>query len=43
MRFLLDTHTFLWYLADDPKLSREAGAQLESLENELWLSVGSLL
>lgn len=43
MRFLLDTHTFLWYLADDPRLSREAEAQLESLENELWLSVGSLL
>ena len=43
MRFLLDTHTFLWYLADDPKLSREAEVQLESLENELWLSVGSLL
>ena len=37
----MGTHTF-WYLADDPKLSRELEAQLESLENELWLSVGSL-
>ena len=31
MRFLLDTHTFLWYLADDPKLS-VFGDQLENAE-----------
>lgn len=43
MRLLLDTHTFLWYIGDAPKLSREAAAQLETLHNELWPSVGSLL
>jgi PIN domain nuclease of toxin-antitoxin system len=43
VRLLLDTHAFLWYLANDPKLRREAGAQLEDVGNEVWLSVGSLL
>ena len=43
MRLLLDTHTLLWFLADDPKLSRRAKAVIEDPANERWLSPISLL
>jgi PIN domain nuclease of toxin-antitoxin system len=43
MRFILDTHTFLWYIQDDPKLSIRAATLLENAENEVVLSVASLL
>lgn len=42
MRFLLDTHSFLWYLADDPKLSRKAEAAISDPDNEIWISAASL-
>ena len=41
MRLLLDTHTFLWFIGNDPRLSRRAKALLES-DADLLLSVGSL-
>lgn len=43
MRLLLDTHTLLWFLADDPKLSPAAKAAIEDPGNERWLSPISLL
>ena len=33
----LDTHTLLWFLADDPRLGPNAGAVLEDPESELVL------
>jgi len=30
MKLLLDTHTFLWFIQDSPKLSSEAKGLLES-------------
>lgn len=30
MKLLLDTHTFLWFIEDSPKLSAEAKRLLES-------------
>jgi PIN domain nuclease of toxin-antitoxin system len=42
MRLLLDTHSFLWFVAGDDQLS-EAGRKLISdAENEVLLSVASL-
>jgi PIN domain nuclease of toxin-antitoxin system len=41
MRLLLDTHTFLWFIDDNPRLSPRAKALLES-DADLLLSVGSL-
>src|SRR5947209_2807974 len=41
MRLLLDTHTFLWFIGNDPRLSPRAKALLES-NADLLLSVGSL-
>jgi PIN domain nuclease of toxin-antitoxin system len=41
MRLLLDTHTFLWFIDDNPRLSAKAKALLES-DADLLLSVVSL-
>jgi PIN domain nuclease of toxin-antitoxin system len=41
MRTLLDTHTFLWAISDDPRLSRQA-AQIFIGPSDLWLSVASI-
>jgi PIN domain nuclease of toxin-antitoxin system len=41
VRMLLDTHTFLWAISDDPRLSRRA-AQIFIGPSDLWLSVVSV-
>jgi PIN domain nuclease of toxin-antitoxin system len=41
MKLLLDTHTFLWFIDDSPRLSARAKALLES-DADLLLSVASL-
>ena len=38
MRLLLDTHIWLWSLLEPAKLSQRVASELESAENELWLS-----
>ena len=42
MRALLDTHSFLWFMSGDEKLSSTARAILDDIENEVILSVASL-
>lgn len=42
MRVLVDTHTFLWDLNDDPRSSRKARELLSSDEHELVFSLVSL-
>lgn len=41
MKLLLDTHVFLWFIADDPLLSVNAKNALEDENNSLYLSVAS--
>jgi PIN domain nuclease of toxin-antitoxin system len=41
MKVLLDTHTFLWAIAEEGKLSRRA-QQIYTGSNDLWLSVASI-
>jgi PIN domain nuclease of toxin-antitoxin system len=41
VRLLLDTHTLLWALADDPKLSKRARETLSAFENEVFVSSAS--
>lgn len=43
MRLLLDTHTLLWFLADDPRLSTAVRSALLDPGNERWLSPASLI
>jgi PIN domain nuclease of toxin-antitoxin system len=41
MRALLDTHTFLWAISENKRLSRRAG-QIFTGPSDLWLSVASI-
>jgi PIN domain nuclease of toxin-antitoxin system len=43
VRLLLDTHTLLWFLANDIRLTLIAKAAIEDVANERWLSPISLL
>ena len=43
MRLLLDTHTLLWFLLNDRKLSKLAKVAIEDPANDRWLSPISLL
>ncbi len=42
MRYLLDTHTFLWWILDDPQLSSRIRLILQQQDNEIFLSVASV-
>jgi len=42
MRLLLDTHTFLWFVLDDPQLSKLVADLIEDAGNEIFLSIVSL-
>jgi len=41
MALLLDTHTFLWLIHDDPRLSPGAAAQIADPETRVFVSVVS--
>lgn len=41
--FILDTHTFLWFINADDALSETAKNLIEAPENTLYLSVASFL
>jgi len=41
MRLLLDTHTFLWFVLDDPQLSATAKALIEDPANDILISPAS--
>ncbi len=41
MRALLDTHTFLWWIIDSPKLSSRVRKIITDGKNELFLSAAS--
>lgn len=42
MKFLLDTHTFLWFIAGDPTLPKYARHHIEDMVNDRLLSIASL-
>jgi len=41
MKALLDTHAFLWWISDDPRLSSRASAIIKDGNNKLFLSAAS--
>ena len=41
-RFLLDTHSFLWWVEDSPNLSETARGVIRARENEIFLSLASV-
>ena len=42
MSLLLDTHTFLWFMAGDARLSGTARRAIEVGDGEWWLSTASI-
>lgn len=42
MNYLLDTHTFLWFINSDEALSERSKSLIEDAEHTLYLSVASL-
>ena len=42
MRLLLDTHVFLWWLADDERLKSAERAAIRDPENDVYLSSASI-
>ena len=43
MRYLLDTHTFIWFNSEYSKINSETLKQIQNLSNEVFLSFASLL
>ena len=41
MKVLLDTHAFLWWITDSPKLSARARKVIQDSNNELFFSAAS--
>ena len=41
MKVLLDTHTFLWWIANDSQLSERARTVIEDANHQLFLSAAS--
>ena len=42
MKYLLDTHTLLWFLKGDKKLSDKARGLIDNPANRKFLSIASL-
>ncbi|MEO1402899.1 MAG: type II toxin-antitoxin system VapC family toxin [Cyanobacteria bacterium J06635_1] len=42
MKVLLDTHSFLWFIDDNPKLSDFARSTIENGDNQVLMGIASL-
>ena len=42
MNLLLDTHSFLWFVLDNPQLSSIAADAIEDADNQSYLSIVSV-
>ncbi|MBN8721020.1 MAG: type II toxin-antitoxin system VapC family toxin [Sediminibacterium magnilacihabitans] len=42
MQYLLDTHTLLWFLQDDPQLPKKISSRIRNIENNYIVSIASL-
>jgi PIN domain nuclease of toxin-antitoxin system len=42
MRLLLDTHTFIWYATDSPRISTTARSLIDNGGNDILLSTASV-
>jgi len=41
VKLLLDTHVFLWWIVDDPRLNAEARRWIASSQNQVYVSAAS--
>jgi len=42
MKFIIDTHTFIWFSGSNPSLPERAKTLIENPENEIYISIASL-
>ena len=42
MRYLLDTHSLIWFIGGDSQLGSEARGLIDDEENEIYVSIASL-
>lgn len=42
MKYLIDTHIFIWFVENSNKLSRAAKSIIEDKDNEIYISIASL-
>ena len=42
MRYLLDTHTFIWFSENNKLLSKKVAKEIKNLDNNCFLSIASL-
>ncbi|WP_254511180.1 type II toxin-antitoxin system VapC family toxin [Anatilimnocola floriformis] len=42
MRIILDTHVFLWFVSGDPRLPTRYRSEIQSPENDIFLSAASI-
>jgi PIN domain nuclease of toxin-antitoxin system len=42
MKYLLDTHAFLWFVTDDERLSAKAQSIIKNSHNEVYFSAASV-
>jgi len=42
VKYLLDTHTFLWWISDNPALSQKAREIISDSANDIYLGAGSV-
>jgi PIN domain nuclease of toxin-antitoxin system len=42
MRYLIDTHAFIWFITNDGRLGERAYEEISNIENEVVLSIASL-
>jgi PIN domain nuclease of toxin-antitoxin system len=42
VKLLLDTHSFLWFIAGDARLSEQGRALIEDSDNEKFVSIASI-
>ena len=42
MNYLIDTHTFIWFIEGDDTLSKEAKKEIRHIHNDCYLSIASL-
>ena len=42
MKALLDTHTFLWWITNDPQLSAQARNIIANSSNDIFLSAAAV-
>lgn len=42
MRYLLDTHTLIWFLIDDPSIPPATKDEIRNINNECFVSIATL-